>query len=98
MQGSRKAVAVSLMSLLLGAIAAPVVARDSSFSPTAPGKQVRYDGWNSDGAPRPPAMWRGHGGTTWADHYLACRHHYGARYDYRTDMVPHGRSRRRCAL
>lgn len=86
------------MSLLLGALSAPGAAPDLPFSPTAPGKQVRYYGWNSDGAPRPPAMWRGHGGTMWADHYHACRKRYGAHYSHRTDMVRDGRSLRPCAL
>ena len=55
------------------------------------GTEARYDGWNSDGAPKPPAMWRGHGGSMWADHYRACmKNHPG--YSYRNDAyMEHGR-------
>ena len=94
MKSLRGTIAVSLMALLAGTVAAQA----QQFRPIKAGTQVRYDGWNGDGAPRPPGMWRGHGGTMWADHYRACRQRYGARYENRSDMVGHGRSARRCAL
>lgn len=83
---------------LVFSVALPASAQDRPFHPSGPGREARYDGWESDGAPRPPRMWRGHGGTMWTDHYRACRKAYGSRYDYRTDTVRRGGSRRRCAL
>jgi hypothetical protein len=89
--------AISL-GISLGGIAAPVVAQRADSKPMAAGTEPRHDGWESDGAPSPPEMWRGRGGTMWADHFHACRKQYGKRYDYSRDMVGKGRKSQRCTL
>jgi len=78
--------------------ALPVLAQKHVLRPASSGTQARHAHWNSDGAPRPPSMWRGHGGTMWAIHYHSCRKRYGVRYDHRTDMVHQGRNKERCTL
>jgi hypothetical protein len=65
--------------------------------PMQAGDQPRPTGWNSDGAPRPPRMWRGYG-AAWPSHYRACRRRYPS-YDYRTDTYrKHGSTRSRCVI
>ena len=69
---------------------------DRRHQPMRAGSQSRPDNWNSDGAPRPPRMWRGRG-SAWPKHYKACRQHYHS-YDFRTDTIGVNGRRRRCVL
>ena len=98
MRTMRIITAASLSVVLFATTLSPAAAQDRAFHPTAAGREARHDGRNSDGAPRPPGMWRGHGGTMWPVHYQACRKAYGSRYDYRTDIVRRGSNHRRCSL
>lgn len=82
----------------LVAIAGPASAQTGTPSrPMQPGTEPRPASWNNDGAPSPPAMWRGHGGDTWPDHYKACKRRY-ASYDHRTDTYRRNGRRVRCVL
>lgn len=85
------------MGFLSGSFAT-AIAQNHGFSPRSPGREVRHDAWNNDRAPRPPAIWRGHGGKRWTNHYHTCRKTYGDRYDHRSDMVRQGRNGHRCKL
>ena len=82
---------------LLFAGAAAGQGPDRPFMPMHAGAETRPDGWDSDSAPRPPAVWRGHGGDRWPAHYRACRQQYPS-YDRRTDTYRRGNRRVRCAL
>lgn len=82
---------------LFAAEAAVAQAPAKPFLPMRAGVEARPDGWNGDGVPRPPAMWRGHGGDRWPVHYKACRQRYPG-YDPRTDTYRRGSERVRCEL
>jgi len=88
----------AMLTMMFGLGVVPASGQDRPFQPASSGSQARHANWNSDGAPPPPSMWRGHGGTMWTDHYHRCRKRYGARYDPGTDMVRQGRRRERCQL
>lgn len=82
------------LGLLIGTAAG---AQDTATRmPMQPGNQPRPINWNSDGAPKPPPMWMGHG-ESWPKHFKACRDAHGKRYNARTDMVMQNGRRTRCS-
>lgn len=85
------------IGLLVAAASGHAQTAAKSFMPMRAGTENRPASWNSDGVPRPPAMWRGHGGDMWPNHYKACSQRYPS-YDRRTDTYRQNRRRVRCAL